>query len=268
MSAEKDNMKIIKIMFVTLGLLGAYNSCAAAGDIRKNSVPGSINYQGRIEKDNAPITGGITLYFRIYDANGTFIWETPRIDTVAVQGLFSASITPPWNEFSTDTPLYLEVQTGSDILTPREPLNSVAYAIVAKKLEDGASVEVATLTATGNVGFGADATGDRLTVNGNIHLLGDSSGICFSNNACFSADTLGNVVGTVVGHVTNPGDVTIKSGTNGIGNMLFETSNIERMRISDASNSGRIGIGAGALAAPKGTVDIDGSLYVGSEGIY
>ena len=269
-------MRMFKNTVITLGLLGVFNFYALGGEIQPGSVPGSLNYQGRLEKDNAPITGPVFLTFRIYTAltggdsatcgntGAVCRWASPETAVNAAQGIFSASITPPLDIFSAGAALYLEVQVESDVLTPREPLNSVAYAMVAKKLEDGASVSIATLTTTGNVGLGSNATLDRLSVSGNIRLVGASDRLCFSNNTCMS--TAG--VGTVVGDVTSAVDSILESGTGNTGKMSFKTSNWERMRITDASGGGNIGIGTAAVTGPMGTLDVDGSIYVGNEGVY
>jgi hypothetical protein len=82
---------------------------AVAGEVAPGSVPGTLNYQGRLERDNAPITGPVHLYFRIYNspsANNTgggacggvsqpCLWESPEITAQATQGIFSADLTPP-----------------------------------------------------------------------------------------------------------------------------------------------------------------------------
>ncbi len=257
-----------KIIFLTLIIPILAWVTAFAGEITSGSVPGSLNYQGRLERDNAPITGPIHLTFRIYTAptGGSAVYTAPEIIVYAAQGIFSATITPPWTVFSNAGALYLEVQVESDVLSPREPLSSVAYALVAKKLEDGASVKIATLTTTGNVGIGTDATSDRLSVNGTIRLTGTSDSICFSNGTCMSSAG----VGAAVGGVTSTVDSVLEadSDSNSTGEMIIKTTGVERIRIKNGSGGGAIGIGPGALAAPMGTVDIDGSLYVGNQGIY
>ncbi len=264
-----------KILFL-LALLWL-PAAAAAGDITPGAVPGTINYQGRLERDNAPITGDIHLFFRIYNASsgGTQRWSSPEIKVTAAQGIFSAPITPPWDVFSRNEILYLEVQVESDVLTPREPLSSVAYALVAKKLEDGASVSVTTLTAAyqvslatapyANVNIGSIVPGNLLNVSGVIKLSGSTSQICFDDTSCMGSAGLG----TAVGGVTSNGVSVIASGVLGTGEMHFNTANTERMRITDNANGGKIAIGPNSISGgPLGTLDVDGSLYVGNAGIY
>ena len=250
---------------------------ARAGDIKPGAVPGSINYQGRLERDNAPITGIIHLFFRIYNASSGGIkrWESPELIVTAAQGIFSANITPTWDVFSRNETLYLEVQVESDVLTPREPLNSVAFALVAKKLEDGASISVTTLTAANevslatapfsNVNIGSIVPGNMLNISGVIQLTGNTSQICFNDASCMGSAGLG----AAVGGVSASGVSVIQSGTGGAGEMHFRTANTERMRITDNAGSGYIAIGPNSIASgPLGTLDVDGSLYVGNAGIY
>jgi len=263
--AKKKTMK--KIIFAALILPVLAGLSVLAGDILPGSVPGSLNYQGRLERDNAPITGPVHLIFRIYNvpSGGTPLFSSPEVLVTAAQGIFSASITPPGDVFSNAGALYLEVQVESDVLAPREPFNSVAYALAAKKLEDGASISVATLTSTGNVGLGTDVTGDRLSISGKIRFTGPSDAICFSDTSCMYSAGVG-----ATGGVTSTVDSVLEadSDLNNTGEMIVKTTGVERLRIKNASGGGGIGIGPGALAAPLGTVDIDGSLYVGSQGIY
>ncbi|MCM2268233.1 MAG: hypothetical protein NDI60_10730 [Elusimicrobiales bacterium] len=243
---------------------------AFAGEIAPGATPGSINYQGRLERDNAPITGRIHLFFRIYNAasGGTLRWTSPELEVDAAQGIFSASITPGWDIFSRAETLYLEVQVESEVLAPREPLNSVAYAIVAKKLEDGASVSVTTFSAAyqvllatvagSNVGIGTLTPTNKLTVNGSLQLLPGGS-IIFPDSSVMTAAGIGSA-----SNVSAFDDATIiyDSDNNFTGDLIFSNPAGERARIL---NNGRMGIGT---AAPGGQLDVDGSLYVGTEGIY
>jgi len=246
-------------------------AAATAGDINPGAVPGSINYQGRLERDNAPVTGRVHLFFRIYNAasGGTLRWVNPvEIISDAAQGIFSANITPGWDVFSRGETLYLEVEVEGETLTPREPLNSVVYAIVAKKLEDGASVSVSTFTAAyqvllatvaeSNVGIGTLNPTNKLTVNGSLQLLTGGS-IIFPNGSVMTAAGVGSA-----SNVSAFDDATIvyDSDNNFTGDLIFSNPSGERARIL---NNGRMGIGT---ASPNGKLDVNGSIFVGNEGIY
>ncbi|MDP2866330.1 MAG: hypothetical protein Q8O90_08810, partial [Elusimicrobiota bacterium] len=236
---------------------------ARAGEIIEGSVPGTINYQGRLERDNAPITGPVHLHFRLFNsatANNTAgalcgsptqpcVWQSPELTVQAVQGIFSAELTPAIGIFTAGQKLYLEVQVESDTLSPREPLNSVAYALAAKKLEDGAAVIVTTLTAgyqvllatnTGtSVGVGITGTPlSKLEVNGDIRLtLGSGSVLWFADGSPMSTSGIGSASALAA-----PVDSIIIADSNGdgTGNIIFRTGVNERARIL---NNGDFGIG-------------------------
>ena len=264
---------------------------AAAGDIAAGSVPGSLNYQGRLERDNAPITGPIHLYFRIYNsatannaAGGSCggvaqpcLWQSPEIAVQATQGIFSADMTPPVSVLAGGAKLYMEVQVESDVLSPREPLNSVAYSLLAKKLEDGASVSVTTLTALNNVYLstapGAQAAvgtlapdpGARLTVSGSLKIVGGS--LVFPDNTSMNTANVGSA--SNISNVTDA-DVLADGNSDGAGDVLLRKPTLNFLRVT---NSGKVGIGSaftsdGGANPPSGLLDVDGALYVGNEGLY
>ena len=260
----------------TLFLAAAVFSCGPlvqAGEITAGAAPGTINYQGRLERDNAPLTGIVHLTFRVYgaltggndpvndDANcechpacadvlpaspKTCLWSSGELPPItASQGIFNANMTLPWQVLSGAGQRYLEVQVEGDILTPREPISSVAYAMVAKKLEDGANLRVSTLTLV---------DGDIIisTVAG-----GPSRGIIFPDNSrMISAG-----VGMSTGGVTAPADLLIQAGTDNPGKTIFSSNQGQTVVILD---NGNMGIGA-ALPASKlevaGDIRLSGALF-------
>ncbi len=253
------------------------------GEISPGAVPGTINYQGRLERDNSPVTGTVHLYFRIYDAptGGNLLWQNPAEITVpAVQGMFTALLEPPVGVFASGSPKYLEVEVESEPLSPREKINSVLYSYVAKKLEDGASVAFSSATAaysvylatsSGNVAIGTDAATDKLTVNGRVMISGPASQLCFQSGGIETLSCMTEAgVGEAVGGVTSNNDSALSAGADGDGNLRFLTANVERMRLYDNSASGTLAIGAGAIASPSAgaALDVDGAFYVANAGIY
>ena len=257
---------------------------AEAGEITAGSVPRTINYQGRLERDNAPITGAIHLYFRVYNhatntgagvcggINQPCLWQSPEITVEATQGVFSATLEFSAAEllyvYSRAQTIYLEVQVESDVLSPREPMSSVAYALVAKKLEDGANVNFSTLTATYGVmlstapgAYMTVGTNDpyptsRLTVSGDI-TLSNGGRIRFPDGSLL----IDGFTGTNSGALISASNATIEAGTN----ILFGIPTVAAGEKARITTSGDLGVNT---QAPMGRLDVNGSLYVGDEGIF
>ena len=257
----------MKKIILTLCLLAGLGAAASAGQISTGAAPGVINYQGRLERDNAPYTGTIHLIFRSYTdltlgnpedcacspvcpdpmpANKVCLWKSSELTVSVLQGIFNASIDLPWQVLSDYKPKFLEVDVEGEKLTPREPINSVPYALVAKKLENGGDINVATMT-----------------VDGSIYIstrVGTTRGIRFADNTWM----LSAAVGMSTGGVTSPNDLLIQAGTDVDGDTIF-SSHIGPIAI--LKNNGNFGIGVSAPDAKLqvgGDIYLNGALYGGS----
>jgi hypothetical protein len=103
----------------------------------------TIGYQGRLLRaDGSPVNQTIAVTFRIYDGNATVQWSEQQSVTPNPQGfyaVFLGSATAfPRNLFNGDD-RWLGITLGTDgELTPRQKIASVAYAIKANTVADGA----------------------------------------------------------------------------------------------------------------------------------
>lgn len=100
-------------------------------------VPSFINFQGRLLSGTNLVNGSVEMWLRLYTnaSGGVHFYEDTGTVAVA-DGLYSTRIGDGTSYGSfpavlTNSPLYVEVVVNSTILSPRERLASVAYALTA-----------------------------------------------------------------------------------------------------------------------------------------
>ena len=115
-------------------MVAAYGSMIT---IAAAQVPSLISYQGRLVDNGALVNGNVTLSLRLYPSasGGTLAYEDATIVPV-VDGLFSTFIGDDTRSGSladalTNTEVWVEIEVDGTLLTPRERLASVGYAMVA-----------------------------------------------------------------------------------------------------------------------------------------
>lgn len=103
-----------------------------------NATPGVITYQATLTDANGkPINATLTIVFRLYSTptGGTALWTETRSGANAVpvqNGLLNVnlgSLTPIPGSVWDNSPLYLSVQVGSEVLSPRELVGAVPVAL-------------------------------------------------------------------------------------------------------------------------------------------
>ncbi|HUT54633.1 MAG TPA: putative metal-binding motif-containing protein [bacterium] len=100
------------------------------------SVPGLINYQGRLmDADDKPVTGTRSMHFSVLDSGtvglGSVLWGETQ--TVTVQGglynVLLGSVTPLGPSVFSGPNRWLEVKVAGEAMAPRQRLASVPYAL-------------------------------------------------------------------------------------------------------------------------------------------
>lgn len=129
-------------------------------------VPQTVSFQGKLsDSEGQPMEGPTGVTFRLYNSatGGTKLWEETKSLTVS-DGLFSTLLggTVPLT-LPFDQPYWVEIQIGSETLSPRQPLSSSPYALRAQRL-DGIHV------VNGKVGIGTSNPATQLEVNGSFRL--------------------------------------------------------------------------------------------------
>ncbi|MEK6543751.1 MAG: hypothetical protein AABZ44_04885, partial [Elusimicrobiota bacterium] len=107
-------------------------------NVANAQVPDGITYQGTLREGGVAITGTRNMVFKITNADGsTQYWTSGSTAIYVTRGLFSLTLSPSGVSWHSITP-YIEVTVEGQLLLPRDPLLTSAYAFVAKRVEDGA----------------------------------------------------------------------------------------------------------------------------------
>lgn len=266
-------------VFTAVGLAHSYS---VSGDIRAGATPNAFVYQGRLERNGSPVSdtssSKTTFYFALFnkaeggsagsggsaclckgtecsadeiaqlDAYATntsvsrCLWYSGPVSTQVVSGVFSVSVEVPWQAFRYPTEKYLELNVSGQPLSPRTRIGSVPYALVAKKLEDNASVKVSSLS---------------VAEDGNIYL--NDGCIIFNNNGTTSSlcsAMTASAIGSVQGE-----SVFFSAGTE----IYFQNGN-PLVRTMTIAENGKVGIGPGTnnptnMLTVNGDIGLSGTIY-------
>ncbi len=122
------------MLYVLLWLV-AVSPIGTRGTLRSKNVPHLLNYSGFLtnSSDTTPVNGNLTMTFSLWSeaTGGTQYWSETHSSVPVVDGYFHVvlgSVNPlPANLFN-GRKLYLQIQVGSEILSPRKHLVSVGHA--------------------------------------------------------------------------------------------------------------------------------------------
>ena len=115
------------------------------------TVPNQLNYQGFLVNaaDSSAITATLEMTFRLYDSEtkGAELWSEIHPAVEVKGGLFQVllgSLTSFPGGLFGGAPLWLQTEVGTEILSPRKPLVSVAYSQRAEQAYQATSANWAT----------------------------------------------------------------------------------------------------------------------------
>lgn len=168
----------MKKLILGMLVLGLFLSLAEVTTAQTNTIP----YEGRLTAASGARLGQdtATISFSIYDAvsGGTLLWGPETHDAVSLDnGVFNAQLgifvaLPPALFDGSDR--YLEIQVRGEVLTPRQSISSVPYAIQAAGWVNSPNV-VRLATGSDRVGIGISAPRGKLDVaSGRLHFDGSS----------------------------------------------------------------------------------------------
>lgn len=126
-------------------------------------VPQTINYQGSLEQaaNGTPVNGTVQMTFSLYktQTGGSPKWSETHSAVTVEDGIYSVILgaITPLDTLVFDKLYYLELSIDGEMLTPRQPLTSVPYALKAAGL-------INVTVKDGKVGIGVTEPEEELHV--------------------------------------------------------------------------------------------------------
>jgi hypothetical protein len=115
-----------------------------------NSIPNQLSYQGYLADaaDSSAVTATLEMTFRLFDSEtkGAELWSETHSAVEVNSGLFQVllgSITPFSGGLFDGSELWLQTEVGTEILSPRKPLVSVAYSQMADEADHATTADQA-----------------------------------------------------------------------------------------------------------------------------
>ena len=150
--AERESGALLFWVFFISIFVGLYSSLflVSRKDVVQTATPPPvINYQGKLLRDGASVTTAQNMGFLLFDAstNGNLLYTaagtlaaTTTLSITPTSGIFSVDLgtgstnSIPTSTFANNHTLYLEVQVGGAVLSPRKRVTAVPYAINSEYL--------------------------------------------------------------------------------------------------------------------------------------
>ncbi len=149
----------------------------AQENIKIESAPTNITYQGYIAENGTPASGTYSMAFALYNSldGGTAIASLPESSVAVNGGLFSVELTFDSSVWDTDV-LYLQVTINSEEMKPRQKITSVPFAIQAGSVDWNGITNVPSDLGNGQTWTGSHSGTGVLTLE-NTSSASRSSGL-------------------------------------------------------------------------------------------
>jgi len=215
-----------------------------------SATPNKIKYQGFLKQKGLPVTGTETMKFRITNVDGTVpYWDSGDQQVNVSLGVFEYTLEVSTSIDWQTAGYYLEVTINGTLLSPSEEIDSTAYALQAKNIDDGAVTPIKTNIISINPTNGKlpaltaeyldNLDGSQLTnINGTL-----DTAVRASTGAIQTQ--LNNVAASTGTFVMKAGDTMsgpLNMGGNGISNISTATATFVNAFDSTVSTIGTVGL--------------------------
>lgn len=220
----------------------------------------SFTYQGRMKQAGVAVDGALPITFRLYDQSvgGTPLASYFAGNVVIEDGLFTTAVDFGVAAFTGDA-RWVEVVVDGEVLSPRQPITAVPYALKVPGVDDhslnaadGAPTDAVYVDADGRVGVGTFAPGMSLEVRTPSYYGRPALGVAHSDDYLYLHGASDHSI------IWNQ-EADLRFGTEQSPGAGYS----ERLRITA---DGRLGIGTDAPEFPLHTVGSakisDGNLHV------
>lgn len=203
---------MLKILRVPLALC----LVLLAVDPARAQAPSGVNYQGRLLQGTNLYNGEVDLVLRLYTAatGGTLLYADSNRVTV-VDGLYSTTLGDGTtygnlNNALSHTGVYLQVIVNATPLTPREPVASVAHALMAWSLNgnEGALAGTNFLGTLNNVPV-------EIRVNNRQALLATTGGVAVAGTDARQQLSVGHYLDLYSGSAKSPQQASVRASVLG-----------------------------------------------------
>lgn len=257
----------LAVVFIAAALLVSAHATSAL------AIGTGFTYQGQLKKNGTPYTGNANFSFQLYTASsgGTLLGTLNQNSIAVAAGLFTTQL--DFGAVFDGNPRWLEIQAatgveGFTVLTPRQEIKSVPYAVRAENGGTGGS-QWTTNGSTifyngGNVGIGTSTPGTKLAVATGTENINPAF---FTNNnsdfACFATQ---NIAANGFGWYDAWSARHYIGGSLGMGTFTPEakihvTGTQYGIKATGSGSSGNFGIGVWGIG--------QGSILTGpAEGVY
>jgi len=217
-----------------------------------SSIPGQVNFQGvLLNNASQVVNGSINFNFSLFDnaSGGTQLWSESQSGITVSDGIYTValgSVVPLTTEILSNSAVYLEVSVGGEILSPRQRLLAVPYALKAEEAENIAGVPGVFIQ---QLYFNVDYDGQSIPNNDELEGVADVDGDGLAN--FFDPDNDGD-------GIVDDTEVNNGSGVNLITPVISE--------ITNASGSSSVRAGEPTIVTITGSGFLAGlSVQVGVE---